>query len=137
MLEKNIQNLIRIALSSAGTLIFRNNVGTGWAGKFERGTGRPVFVGPQDVIVRNARPLDAGLCVGSSDLIGGTSVTITPEMVGQTVMVFTAVEVKTPTGRASPAQVAFIERVRLAGGRAGVARSGVEAVSIALGQPSP
>ena len=133
MLEKNIQNLIRIALSSAGTLIFRNNVGTGWVGKMERGAGRPVFVGPQDVIVRNARPLDAGLCVGSSDLIGGTPVNITSDMVGQTLMVFTAVECKTATGRVSPAQTAFIAAVVRAGGRAGGARSAAEAVAIARG----
>lgn len=73
----------------------------------------------------NGRPIKFGLCKGSSDIIG-----ICPD--GR----FLAVEVKTRTGRASPAQLAFIEVVRLRGGRAGVARSGPEAVAIARGEPS-
>ncbi|MEM7046052.1 MAG: VRR-NUC domain-containing protein [Pseudomonadota bacterium] len=57
-----------------------------------------------------------GLCPGSSDLIGWMPVTITPEMVGKTVAVFLAVEVKGPRGRLSGAQENFLERVKKAGG---------------------
>ncbi len=68
----------------------------------------------------SGRLIRYGLGTGSSDIIGicmdGT---------------FLAVEVKTPTGRVSPAQEAFIEAVRRRGGRAGVARSPEEAVRIA------
>ena len=71
---------------------------------------------------QNGRPVRFGLCVGSSDIIG-----MTPDGV------FLAVECKTATGRVSKAQRNFIERVRLQGGRAGVARSGQEAVHLALG----
>lgn len=61
-----------------------------------------------------------GLCVGSSDIIG-----LSPD--GR----FLAVEVKTDAGRATEAQLRFIEAVRAAGGRAGIARSAADAVSIA------
>ncbi len=80
------------------------------------------------------RWVEFGLCVGSSDLIGWTTLEITPDMVGQRVAVFTAVEVKTPTGRVKPEQENFIARVREAGGRAGIARNPDEARDIILNQ---
>ena len=49
--------------------------------------------------------------------------TITPDMVGQRVAVFTSIEVKTPTGRLTPAQQAWLGAVHNAGGIAGIARS--------------
>lgn len=62
----------------------------------------------------------AGLCEGSSDLIGWTTVEITPEMVGRKVAVFTAVEVKVPGKRPTAEQVNFLAQVRTAGGIAEV-----------------
>ena len=56
--------------------------------------------------------LSFGLCAGSSDLIGFQSLTITTEMVGQKIAVFTAIEVKTQKGKVSPAQTKFIEMVQ-------------------------
>ena len=72
---------------------------------------------------QNGRPVQFGLCKGSADLIGWKRVTITPEMVGQQVAVFTSIEVKTPTGRIRPEQQQWLEAVQAAGGIAGVARS--------------
>ena len=69
---------------------------------------------------------------GGSDLIGYRKVTITPEMVGMEMPVFAAIEVKTPKGRATEHQKAFIEHIRNAGGIAGIARSVDEAKSILL-----
>lgn len=69
---------------------------------------------------------------GGSDLIGYRKVTVTPEMVGMEVPVFAAIEVKTPRGRATKHQEAFIEHIRNAGGIAGIARSVDEAQSILL-----
>lgn len=68
--------------------------------------------------------------IKSSDLIGITKVTITPDMVGQTVGIFTAVEVKKEAwnpdkkldGRES-AQLAFINWIRSLGGIAFFASS--------------
>ena len=69
---------------------------------------------------------------GGSDLIGYRRVTVTPEMVGQEIPVFAAIEVKTARGRATKEQERFIEHIRNAGGIAGVARSVDEAKSILL-----
>lgn len=59
---------------------------------------------------------------GASDLIGFMPVTITPEMVGKTVAVFVAVEVKTEAGIVSDEQSAFLEIVKKKGGISGVLR---------------
>lgn len=120
MKELNLQKLICLAMP-ANARIFRNNVGVGWIGT------RIVTDRPGIVSLRDARPLHAGLCEGSSDLIGYTTINITPDMVGRQVAIFTAVEVKTQTGRATPAQLNFIEQVRRAGGIAGIARTPDEA----------
>lgn len=61
--------------------------------------------------------------VGSADLIGLRSITITPEMVGQTIGVFVALETKSPTGRPSPEQLAFGDSVERIGGLYRVTRS--------------
>lgn len=99
MKESDIQRLVMLALSEAGCVIWRNNVG----------------------VLKNAAgiPIKFGLCVGSSDLIG-----IAPS--GK----FLAVEIKTPTGRATTDQIRFIEAVRRHGGIAGIARSPAEALAL-------
>ena len=75
-----------------------------------------------------------GLCKGSADLIGWTTRTITPEMVGTQVAVFTSIEVKTATGRLRPEQRQWLDAVQAAGGVAGVARS-VEDAQVLLTSP--
>lgn len=67
---------------------------------------------------------------GGSDLIGYRSVTITQDMVGQRVAIFAAIEIKTETGRATPAQRNFIDHIRRAGGIAGIVRSVADAQQI-------
>ena len=69
---------------------------------------------------QSGRLIRYGLCPGSGDIVGLCED-------GK----FLSVEVKTKTGRVSPAQEAFIAAVRRRGGRAGVARSPEEAVRIA------
>lgn len=102
MKESNLMRSLMVAIGKRATM-FRNSVGQ-----------------IQDAEGRVHR---FGLCVGSSDLIGWTTRTITPEMVGQRVAIFTAIEVKTLTGRTTPAQEHFLETVHRAGGIALVARS--------------
>ena len=111
MKEGDIQRLVMLAASGQGCMILRNNCGT-----LKNPAGIPIKFG-----VGNP---------GGSDLIGITPVTITPDMVGQTVGVFTALEIKTPKGRATPEQIRFIEAVRKHGGIAGIARSVEDALSL-------
>lgn len=111
---------IQLACSRGATRLFRNNTAQAWVGaatKIMRPTA--VTLQPGDVVIRNARPLHAGLCTGSSDLIGWTQ--------RDGAAVFTAVEVKTETGRATPEQRQFVDAVSGAGGIAGVVRSVDEA----------
>lgn len=68
-----------------------------------------------------------GLCPGSSDAIGWYTVTITPEMVGRKVAVFTAFECKSEKGRLSISQRLFLSAVARAGGIAACVRSEDEA----------
>jgi len=64
-----------------------------------------------------------GLCNGSSDLIGLRRVTVTPDMVGQQLAVFTALEVKRPGQVPTEAQGKFLGMVHGMGGLSGVVTS--------------
>ena len=108
--EQSIQQHIRLACSTGATRLFRNNTGT--------------------LRDQHGRPVSFGLARGSADLIGWRTVTITPEMVGQQVAVFTSIEVKTPAGRIRPEQQQWLDAVQAAGGIAGVARSVEDALRI-------
>lgn len=74
-----------------------------------------------------------GLCVGSADLVGWKTIEITPDMVGSKVAVFLSVEIKNKSGRVKPEQVNWMERVKQAGGIAGIARDIEEAKKIVDG----
>ena len=71
-----------------------------------------------------------GLAKGSADLIVWTTRTVTQDMVGTQVAVFTSIEVKTATGRIRPEQQQWLNAVQAAGGIAGVARSVGEAMDL-------
>ena len=108
--EQTIQQHIRLACSIGSCRLFRNNTGT-----------------LRDI---NGRPVTFGLCKGSADLIGWRTVTVTPEMVGQQIAVFTSIEVKSTSGRVKPEQQQWLNAVAAAGGIAGIARSVGEAMDI-------
>jgi hypothetical protein len=103
--ETQLQQEIRLALGTRPDLrLYRNNCGS--------------LPDP-----RTGRPVQFGLARGSADLIGWRTITITPEMVGQQLAVFTSIEIKTPNGRVKPEQHAWQRTVSAAGGIAGIARS--------------
>lgn len=113
-----------LAVSEAGGVAFRQNVGLGWQGDVTRiKTASVVKLYPGDLVIRNARPLHAGLIKGSSDLIGWRSIPVSSLPPDSVVAQFVAVEVKTNTGESSPEQRHFVKMVQQAGGLAGVARS--------------
>ena len=102
--EKDVERTLILHASQCGSTMFKNNVGMY---RDERGN-----------VIRY------GLCKGSSDLIGWTPVTITPDMVGSKIAVFTAVEVKLDKHgkyQATKEQKNFINAVKANGGYAGVA----------------
>ena len=114
--ERNVLKLLQDAAPLLHAHLWRNNVGT-----------------LQD---RHGRYVTFGLEVGSSDLIGYQTLTITPDMVGQQIAVFLAVEGKREAGGVvSSRQGRFIDRVKIAGGRAGVARSVEDLQRILQGTP--
>ncbi len=132
MSESNTMRLIMLAIGKIpGVRIFRNNTGKAWVGKsavmHER---KQIWVNKGDVIIEQGRFFIAGLCVGSSDLIGFKSVTVTPDMVGKTVAIFIAPEIKAKTGRLSNEQKAFHKTVNDHGGIAYVATDEIEAVEL-------
>jgi hypothetical protein len=108
--EQQIQQHIRLTCSTGSTRLFRNNTGT--------------------LRDQHGRPVSFGLCKGSADLIGWRTVTITQEMVGQQVAVFTSIEVKAASGRLRPEQRQWLDAVQAAGGVAGVARSVDDALAL-------
>lgn len=93
---------VQLAASRLGWRLFRNNVGC----------------------LPDARgvPVRYGLCPGSADLVGWRSLEVTPDMVGQTIAQFVAVEVKGPKGRLTEQQAQWLNAVELAGGLTVVAR---------------
>lgn len=101
--------------SAKGWRLFRQNTGVGWVGKL-----RSKKAGT--VILDNARVLHAGLCVGSSDVIGLRPVVITADMVGQTIGQFVAAEIKTPGVPVTKEQAGFIEMVKRLNGHARIVR---------------
>lgn len=127
--ETNLVRSIMLKLGKIPTIrLFRNNIGNAWIGKSVKFTKRQtVTVNPGDVLVQQGRFFNAGLCVGSSDLIGLKSVTVTPNMIGKKLAVFVAVEAKTKHGKPSTEQLNFINMVNSLGGIAFIAKSDDEA----------
>lgn len=90
--ESRASDKVRLAASSLGVRLFRNNTGV----LYDK-NGTPVFFGlgnePKKI---EGKRLNQHFKFG--DFIGATPVTITADMVGQTIAVFTNIEVK-PEGK--------------------------------------
>lgn len=124
MQEQEIQNIIRLALSKyTKSTIFRNNTGQAWQGNVKRTNTGGVYI-------EQARPVRFGLVKGSSDLIGWTEIEITPEMIGRKIGVFTAIEVKKPSGKVSPEQIIFYNNTKKGGCITGIIKSEDEAIRL-------
>lgn len=116
--ESRVQSLVRLRAASQGNKLLRNN-----SGALPDQTGRIIRYG----LGNDSAALNA--VYKSPDLIGWTTVTVTPDIIGQRLAVFTAVECKGSDWRGTPrndrerAQAAFLQDVTNAGGIAGFAGS--------------
>lgn len=108
--EAEVSQDIQVLASSVGMRLFRNN-----SGMFINDAGNPVRFGLGNISSKVNKQIK------SADLIGITPVTITPDMIGQTVGVFTAIEAKKQGWRFSKngreqAQRKFLDLVESLGG---------------------
>jgi hypothetical protein len=111
-----LMDAVRVAVSKTKhARLFGNPVGEAWTGDARRDGNA--------VTIYRPRRIPYGLAPGSGDLIGATSITITADMVGQTVAVFTSTDIKTGRATLSEAQEKWHEFVLRMGGRSCVTRS--------------
>jgi hypothetical protein len=111
-LESEIQQLVQIESAKYGCVLERNN-----SGAFTDQTGRTVRFGLGNISAKHAENLK------SSDLIGITTIVVTPEMIGKKLGVFTAFEIKKEDWKMNKnfdkreqAQANYLEYVRNHGG---------------------
>lgn len=131
--ERTTMREIWLALGPVARL-FRVNTGRAWVS----GAGPAKVLQDGSALVPSARPVALGLSypngepvVGTPDLIGWCPVTITPDMVGRTLPVWTGVETKASSGgRRREGQINFVQQVQKAGGIAGFASSPAQAIEI-------
>jgi hypothetical protein len=100
----------------SGLRLFNNPVGEAWMGK-------TVSQANGQIVLRYPRRVRFGLVPGSSDLIGFRTVVMTPDMVGQRIAQFVAIETKGPAGRVTKDQKNFLRVVDESGGIAVLARN--------------
>lgn len=109
MKEKSALNSLQLLATRLRARLFRNNVGRAWTGKIHK-------LPDGSLLIKQPRPIAYGLSVGSGDLVGGTPIVVTSEMVGRTIFVFTNIEVKTNNTRTTEEQINFNNMVTSAGG---------------------
>lgn len=112
MTESALLKQIQVAASRAGARLFRNTVAFGYIGSRTRRNA------DGSITIYDPRPIHAGLCVGSSDLIGW-------DAAGR----FLAIEGKTGRVRVTTEQAQFIRAVNAAGGVGLVAHSPADVLS--------
>lgn len=126
--ENTVQRQIWLALGKVSCL-FRLNTGRAYISNLgPKGVKR---LTDGSVIITAARSIAMGFSspsgdavVGACDLPGWTTVTVTPEMVGRRVAVFTSIEVKkSKGGKPSPEQLNWMQQVQNGGGIAGIVNS--------------
>jgi hypothetical protein len=125
MSESDIQQDVMVEGPKHDCILMRNNVGA-----MQDVTGRTVRYGLGNISKEQNKKIK------SSDLIGLTTVVVTPDMVGKTVGIFTAIEVKdkgwtfSDKDKRAVAQLAFINWIKSKGGIAGFVTSVKEFLSV-------
>lgn len=109
--------LLRAGKLYPAARIFRQNVGTGWTGPgFNLRPGQTYTAQGGERVLTQPRLVEFGLVKGSGDGIGWNTITITPDMVGRKIAVFTSLETKSRAGRATKEQLNWHQQVQAAGG---------------------
>lgn len=140
--EGSVLRAVWLAVARTTTL-FRLNTGMAWMSNLGPKGVRKLEDG--SVHILQARPISVGFTrpdgkpvTGACDLPGWTTITITADMVGARVAVFTSVEVKRSKGGViSDDQRNWRDAVQRAGGIAGVANSPEAAVDIVRNYKPP
>lgn len=131
--ESNIFKACQIRASKLKARIWRQNSGLSWAGKVQRiEKAGEYHLEAGCIIIRRPQAIMAGF-PGISDGGGYCMVTVTPDMVGQSLPVVLQVETKAD-GAVTDEQRKFIAHVRSVGGRAGIARSADDVDRIVAGE---
>ena len=134
--ENTVLRTVWLALGIMSRL-FRVNSGMAWV----QTRGKPYKETNGDVVLPGGRPVALGFgdtsgdpVAGVGDLVGWTTVTITPDMVGCRIAVFTDIETKSSAdAKKRKAQTEFIALVKQSGGIAGFAHTPEMAVAIVNG----
>lgn len=115
--ESLLGKQIQIRLATIGARLFRNNVAKAYVGNVVHWIKKhqTITVEAGDVVIKQGRIISCGLGEGSSDYVGVYK------------GLFTAVEVKTLTGRPTEMQTNFINMVNNSGGIGFIARSAEDA----------
>lgn len=136
--EAKIKSDIRDKLSNGRVRLFNNPVGVGVVIGHKHSLTRQAIITKVLDLVRSlggfANRQKFGLAVGSGDLMGYQTITITPEMVGRQVAVILSCEVKTEKGPVREEQYRWAAHINSVGGRAIIARS-LEAARAELDKP--
>lgn len=121
--ENSLIKKVLLSARSRNQRLIRVNSGMGWISenKVRVSTPTKVVLYPGDILLRKARPFH-GAPEGTPDICGFTSVTVTDDMVGKPVAIFTGYEVKA-TGDLRPRQKKFGDMIRMMGGIFKVVRS--------------
>lgn len=122
MKEQSIQNSILIAMGQAGAYGLRVNSGSFWGGEI-------LSYKDNMLLLKNPTKVQ-GAPAGTSDIVGCKPTLITPQMVGKTIGVFVAIEVKKPTKNAEEHQENYLMMMRSRGAITGVAKSPEDVVRI-------
>lgn len=131
--ESNIFKACQIRASKLGSRLWRQNSGLSWAGKVQRIEKTDEYLLEAGcIVIRRPQAIMAGF-PGISDGGGYCMVTVTPEMVGQSLPVVLQVETKADGG-VTDEQRKFIKHIRGVGGRAGIARSADDVDRIVNGE---
>lgn len=109
--ESLVNDAVKQWAQMRGGVLYRNRRGMV---QLQSGARMPIGLGPN----------------GTGDLIGYLTITITPDMIGRKVAIFSMIESKTATGKLEDHQRDRILEVRDAGGISGCARSAEDSEQI-------